>query len=107
MNLNGCLGTPLVLPKADHPVAALDREQLRQLWGAYVYVQVLVLCALLLLFITMKLGTTENSLLTVATTTTGVSGITVAARARKLAVDNFDRNFPPGRKIPDFINIMI
>jgi hypothetical protein len=105
--LQRLLTNPPVLPGVDHSVAALDREQIRQLWGQYVYVQVLILCALLLLFFTIKLGTAENSLLTVITGTTGVSGMTVASRARKIAVNNFDNIFPPGQDVTKIINIII
>jgi hypothetical protein len=96
-----------VLPRDDHAVTTFDREQIRQLWGQYIYVQVLILCALLLLFFTMKLGTAENGLLTVFTGTTGVSGITVASKARKIAVDNFDKVFPPGCDVSAIINLML
>jgi hypothetical protein len=96
-----------VLPGIDHSVAAWDREQIRQLWGQYIYVQVFILCVLLLLFFTMKLGTAENGLLTVFTTATGVSGLTVASKARKIAVDNSDTIFPPGRDMPAILNIML
>jgi hypothetical protein len=53
-----------------------------------------------------KLGTAENSFLTVSTTTTGPSGVTVASMARKIAIDNFDKMFPSGCKMPNIINIM-
>jgi hypothetical protein len=96
-----------VLPRDDHAVTTFDREQIRQLWGQYIYVQVLILCALLLLFFTMKLGTAENGLLTVFTGTTGVSGIKVASKARKIAVDNFDKVFPPGCDVSAIINLML
>jgi hypothetical protein len=90
-----------------HTVSPLDREQIRQLWGQYIYFQVLLLCFLLVVVVVTSLGTAENDALAIATTTTGVSCRTVASKAQKIAVNNFDKLFPPGRKVPDFINIMI
>jgi hypothetical protein len=93
--------------RVDRALAGPEREQLRQLWGQYVYVQVWLICLLLLLVVTINGDKASNVLLTVSTGATGICGHSAASKARKLALDNFDRVFPPGSKIPTATKILL
>jgi hypothetical protein len=95
-----------VLARPGSADAVLDRERVRQLWGCYVYVQVWIIC-LLVLIGAMKVDATAFACLGIALSMTGVSGNSVASRARKLALDNFDRVYPPGSRMPSITNILI
>jgi hypothetical protein len=94
----------LARPGSADPV--LDRERVRQLWGCYVYVQVWIIC-LLVLIGAMKVDATAFACLGIALSMTGVSGNSVASRARELALENFDRVYPPGSRMPSITNILI
>jgi len=93
--------------RADNAAVPLDRERVRQLWGQYIYVQVWLIFLLVLLIVTVNGDKASNVLLTAYMGTTGVCGKSAASRARKIALDNFDRIFPPENKMPAVTNILI
>jgi hypothetical protein len=96
IELERLLGNLSVRHGVVHTVTPLDREQIRQLWGQYIYFQVLLLCFLLVVVVVTSLGTAENDALAIATTTTGVSCWTVASKAQKIAVNNLTSYFRRG-----------
>jgi len=95
------------LATARNADASLERERIRQLWGYYIYVQVWIIC-LLVLVGAWKMDETLATLLGIGLSMTGWTGQSVASRARKIALDNFDRIYPPSSKMPPPItNILI
>src|SRR6185437_2060511 len=87
------------LAREDSANASLYRERVRQLWGSYIYIQVwmIILLALLGLY---KFDETASSLLGIANMMTEVGGKSIASKARKMALENFDRAYPVGSEIP-------
>ena len=94
------------LAAARNANAALERERIRQLWGYYIYVQVWMIC-LLVLVGAWKMDNTVAALIGIGLSMTGWTGKSVASRAREIALDNFDRMYPPGSDMPQITNILI
>lgn len=87
----------LPAPLSGAVVVPLSRSQLRTLWGWYIYA---VVWLLVLKFIVdvMNIDDTVAAILGLMVTMTGVSGNSVASRARTLALRSFDYMFPPEKQ---------
>lgn len=83
------------LAETDAAVAPLTREQARLLWGWLVYAVVWAIVLQLVLTV-MSVSETSSSVLGLIVTMTGVSGHSVASKARKVALEAFDNVNPPG-----------
>ena len=94
------------LVREDSANASLYRERVRQLWGTYIYIQVWVIVLLLLLGV-FKFNETASSLLGIANMMTEAGGKSIASRARKIALENFDRTYPPDSEMPSIPSILI
>jgi hypothetical protein len=82
------------MPSSDAVVTPLSRDQVRLLLGWYVYA---VTWLLVLKFIVDVMGVSDiaAAILGLMVTMTGVSGNSVASRARTIGLRVFDRMYPP------------
>jgi hypothetical protein len=81
-------------PYSDMAVTPLSRDQIRLLWGWYVYAVVWLLILKLIIDV-MSISDIVAAGLGLIVTMTGLSGNSVASRARTLALRSFDYIYPP------------
>jgi hypothetical protein len=93
------------LAREDRINESLYRERVRQLWASYVYIQVWIIVLLVLLGV-FKYDETLSSLLGIGNMMTEVGGKSVAYKARKIALETFDRTYPSGSEMPTVHNLL-
>ncbi len=93
------------LAREDSANAFLYRERVRQLRGSYIYIQVWIIVLLVLLGV-FKFNETVSSP-GIANMMTEVGGRSIASEAREIALENFDRTYPPDSEVPSIPSILI
>jgi hypothetical protein len=89
----------------DSQVVPMNRDLFRKVWGAYIYMMVWSIYLMVLLRL-LEANETTGIIAAIATTMTPANGPWVASRAKEIALQRFDRYYPPESKAPEITKLL-